>query len=232
MIARSTLSQKTVSPLAKQRLCYGDYTESTYTRANRAELGLERTQLAVAAVGPHFYGGRQMKQHKAAWITVLALLFFAVGARAQTAPQAAVSPSSDPKNIQAYIDLLRADVRQQKAEMMGAVMQLSAADAAKFWPIYEQYDEELAKLNDQRVANIQDYANSYNQMTDAKADELIQKAMSYRKQRAELLAKTYESVKQACGGITAARFVQVEEQLLLIIDLQIDSSLPVVGQSS
>jgi len=173
-----------------------------------------------------------MKQQKAAWITVLALLFFAVGARAQTAPQATVSPSSDPKNIQAYIDLLRADVRQQKAEMMGEVMQLSAADAAKFWPIYEQYDEDLAKLNDQRVANIEEYASSYDQMTDAKADELIQKALSYRKQRAELLAKTYESVKQALGGITAARFIQVEDQLLLIIDLQIDSSLPVVGQSS
>ena len=76
------------------------------------------------------------------------------------AQQAAVSPSSDPQNIQAYIDLLRADVRQQKAEMMGAVMQLSAADAAKFWPIYEQYDEELAKLNDQRVANIKEYAST------------------------------------------------------------------------
>jgi hypothetical protein len=46
------------------------------------------------------------------------------------------------------------------------------------------------------------------------------------------LAKYYELVKQALGGITAARFVQVEDQLLLIIDLQIDSSLPVVGQSS
>jgi hypothetical protein len=173
-----------------------------------------------------------MKQQKAAWVMVLALLFFAVGALAQTTPQATVSASSDPKNIQAYIDLLRADVRQQKAEMMGAVMQLSAADAAKFWPIYEQYDEELAKLNDQRVANIQEYASSYDQMTDEKADELIQKAMSYRKQRAELLAKTYESVKQTLGGVTAARFIQVEEQLLLIIDLQIDSSLPIVGQSS
>ncbi len=173
-----------------------------------------------------------MKQQKAAWIMLLGLLFFAGGAAAQTAPQATASPSSDPKNIQAYIDLLRTDVRQQKAEMMGAVMQLSAADAAKFWPIYEQYDEELAKLNDQRVANIQEYASSYDQMTDEKADELIQKAMSYRKQRAELLAKTYESVKQTLGGVTAARFVQVEEQLLLIIDLQIDSSLPVVGRSS
>jgi hypothetical protein len=173
-----------------------------------------------------------MKKQKAAWIMVLVLLFFALGARAQTGQQSTAAPSSDPQNIQAYIDLLRGDVRQQKAEMVGEVMQLSAADAAKFWPIYEEYDVELAKLNDQRVANIEEYASTYDQMTDAKADELMQKAMSYRKQRSELLAKSYESVKQALGGITAARFVQVEDQLLLIIDLQIDSSLPVVGQNS
>jgi hypothetical protein len=173
-----------------------------------------------------------MRKQKADWIVVVAVLLCALAAQAQASQPATVPPSSDPQNIQAYIDLLRADVRQQKAEMVGEVIQLSAADAAKFWPIYEQYDEELAKLNDQRVANIEEYSSSYNQMTDAKADELIQKALSYRKQRSELLAKTYENMKQALGGITAARFIQVEDQLLLIIDLQIDSSLPVVGQSS
>ena len=50
--------------------------------------------------------------------------------------------------------------------------------------------------------------------------------------RSELLAKYYDRVKQSLGGITAARFVQVENQLLLIIDLQIVSSLPLVGGSS
>jgi len=32
--------------------------------------------------------------------------------------------------------------------------------------------------------------------------------------------------------VTAARFAMVEHQLLLVIDLQIDSSLPIVGQGS
>jgi hypothetical protein len=173
-----------------------------------------------------------MKKQNAAGIMVLAFLVFAPAVFAQASVPASASADSDSQNIQAYVDLLRADVRQQKAEMVGAVMQLSAADAAKFWPIYEQYDAELAKLNDLRIANIKEYASTYDQMTDAKADELMQKAMSYRKQRAELLAKYYELVKQALGGIEAARFVQVEDQLLLIIDLQIDSSLPVVGQGS
>jgi hypothetical protein len=152
----------------------------------------------------------------------------APAAKTPVSPEAA----AQKKNMQAYIDLLRKDVRQQKAEIMGSVMVLSADDATKFWPIYSEYDVELTKLNDQRVENIKEYARTYNQMTDEKADELIQKSLAYQKQRAELLAKTYERVKQAIGGVTAARFAQVEHQLLLIIDLQIASSLPVVGQGS
>ena len=59
--------------------------------------------------------------------------------------------------MQEYIDLLRIDVRQQKAEIMGAVMALNAQDAAKFWPIYSDYDAQLTKLNDQRVQTIKEY---------------------------------------------------------------------------
>ena len=158
---------------------------------------------------------------------------------AQAQPQspkpkvAAASPEdkTQKENTDAYIALLRRNVRQEKSEIMGAMMALSAPDAAKFWPIYSEYDEALRKLNDQRVANIKEYAANYNQMTDEEADKLVQNAMSYQKQRQELLGQTYEKVKQALGGITAARFAMVEHQILSIIDLQIISSLPVVGQN-
>ena len=156
-------------------------------------------------------------------------------ARAQTetqkpAAKAAVSSeqqTTKEKNTDAYVALLRRDVRQEKAEIMGATLALSAQDSAKFWPIYSNYDTELAKLNDQRIANIKEYAQQYNDMTDDEADKLIQSGISYHRQRAELLAKTYEQVKQALGGITAARFVMVEQQLLTLIDLEVLSALPV-----
>ena len=125
--------------------------------------------------------------------------------------------------------MLREDVNAEKAKLLGAVMQFDAEDAAKFWPIYRDYDSELKKVNDLRVANILEYSRSYNTMTDEKADQLIKNAMVYQKQRDELLGKYYERVKQELGAVTAARFVQVEHQLLTIIDLRIASSLPVVS---
>jgi hypothetical protein len=182
-----------------------------------------------------------MKSLNRAFLAIL--LFSALLAvplcRAQTAAQntaikSAATPETDAqkKNTMAYIDLLRRNVRQDKAEIMGSVMALNAADAAKFWPIYSDYDTQLAKLNDQRIQNIKEYAQSYNDMTDQKADELIQKSLTYQRLREELVVATYDKMKQALGAITAARFLQVEHQLLLIIDLQIDSALPVVGQTS
>ena len=142
---------------------------------------------------------------------------------------AAMRTAPNTQNLNAYIKLLRQDVRSQKSSVMSEVMQLDPDEAAKFWPIYRDYDAELTKVNDLRIANIKEYADSYNQLTDAKADELIHNAMAYQKQRAELLAKYYERMKQEMGSITAARFVQVEYQLLLVIDLQIDSVLPIAG---
>ena len=154
-------------------------------------------------------------------------------AQTKRTPQTVAKPSveeTEKKNIQAYIDLIRSNVRQEKAQILGAVMVLDAAEAAKFWPIYSEFDAELSKLNNLRSDNIQEYARTYTEMTDDKADELIKRALSYQQQRSELLGKYYERVKQELRAITAARFVQVENQLLLIIDLQIVSSLPIVGQ--
>jgi glutamyl/glutaminyl-tRNA synthetase len=147
-------------------------------------------------------------------------------------PAATSDPDTHKQNMDAYLALMRREVQQEKAEIMGATMALNAQDAAKFWPIYSEYDSELTKLNDQRVANIKEYSQNYAQLSDEEADKLIQKSMTYQKQRAELLAQTYEKVKQALGGVTAARFAMVEHQILTIIDLQIIEGLPIAGQGN
>ena len=81
---------------------------------------------------------------------------------------------------------------------------------------------------DQRLGVIKDYADNYGALTDQKANELILKALDLRLERNGLLRKYYERVRDAFSAKMAAKFVQVENQLLLILDLQISSSLPIV----
>ena len=158
-----------------------------------------------------------------------ALLICSSAALAQSAPAAtSASGGTSKQNIAEDIKLLRKDVRAQKAQIMGAAMGLDEAQGKKFWPIYKDYDKQLAKLNDVRLGNIIEYAKTYDTMTENKADELVNGAIAYRKKRLELLANTYDKVRAALGAPLAARFLQVEDTLLNLIDLQIQSNLPLM----
>ncbi|MFN8006378.1 MAG: hypothetical protein U0V70_05025 [Terriglobia bacterium] len=171
------------------------------------------------------------------WVAVVLLLTTTVlGQSAQkgkTERPAAAAPSGKvPNNVdlnlRAYIELLRSDVRKQKAVIIGEVMQFDAEDAAKFWPIYKEYEAELTRGGDTRLALVKKYADNYENMTDAIADELVSGALRLEQERHDLKLKYYERFKQAVGTITAARFLQVENQLLMLLDLQVAASLPVV----
>jgi hypothetical protein len=130
-------------------------------------------------------------------------------------------------NLAAYAELLRSDVRTLKTAILTEVMGFTATEDAAFWPIYREYDLELSKLGDERVALIADYASHYESLTDATADQLATRALALEAKRQALKQKYYERVKMALSPRTAMRFLQVEHQLLLLVDLQIAASLPV-----
>ena len=179
-----------------------------------------------------------MKWRATGWLLIFTLVpCWARAGGQETAPkttedQTAASTETEKRNLQEYMTLLRENLAQEKAQILGGVMQLTPAQAAKFWPIYDEYDTELNKLNDLRLENIKSYAREYSQMTDEKADQLTNQAIDFQRRRTDLLSKYYERVKGALGATKAAQFLQVEHQLLSLIDLQIDQRLPIVGQGS
>jgi hypothetical protein len=131
-------------------------------------------------------------------------------------------------NLTAYAELLRSDVQAQKVAILTEVMNFTEAEDAAFWPIYREYDLEMAKLGDERIAMIAEYAKNYSNLTDATAEKLAAKALDLEARRQALKAKYFDRLKTALSPRTALRFLQVEHQLLLIIDLQISAALPIV----
>lgn len=162
------------------------------------------------------------------FLCAAALALMSTTASSAQPPAASSANDTRESNLRAYVELLRSDVRGQKVAVLTDVMQFTEAEDAAFWPIYREYELELAKLNDERVTLIKDYAARYDSITDEVADSLIRKALDLEARRHSLKAKVYERVKTALSAKTAARFIQVEHQLLAILDLQIASSLPIV----
>jgi len=126
------------------------------------------------------------------------------------------------------IELMRSDLRTQKKAIITQAMHLSEEQADKFWPVYSEYEAGLTKLNDQRVQLIQDYAASYNSMTDKSAKDLIARSFKLQEARTSLLKKYVSKMGKAVDVKSAARWAQVEHAVDSAIDLQIASELPLL----
>ena len=161
-------------------------------------------------------------------IAVLGLGLAAVTAVWAQNKQVQAQDESQRLNTQAYIQLLRTDLKTQKESIIKEAMQLNDQQAAAFWPIYKQYDAEQTKLGDEKLAIIQDYSANFMNMTDEKADELAQRVMQLDEKRLALREKYYGITKKAIPPVLAVRFFQVENQIQLITDLQIASNLPII----
>ncbi len=130
--------------------------------------------------------------------------------------------------IDAYIELLRSDARTQKVAVVAEALQLTDEESTAFWPVHREYELELSKIIDDRIELIKNYAQNYDNLTNEKAKELARKVFALEKRRTKLKKKYFKKFEKALSAIIAAKFIQVESQINLLIDLQIASELPLI----
>jgi hypothetical protein len=166
----------------------------------------------------------------AAILVLLAMSGLGTSGRTSQAPPPSTLDERDAKslNLTAYAELLRSDVRAEKVAILTEVMAFTEAEDKAFWPIHREYETEMAALGDERVTLIADYAKGYSTMTDAVAQALATRALDLEAKRHAVKAKYHDRFAKALSPRTSLRFLQVEHQLQLIIDLQISAALPIV----
>ncbi|TEU03337.1 MAG: hypothetical protein E3J22_08845 [Candidatus Aminicenantes bacterium] len=129
-----------------------------------------------------------------------------------------------------YIELLRQDIKKDKVEIITVVMDFTEEQVGIFWPIYREYDLELTKIGDERLAMIKDYAEHYQTLTDEKAKELMEKVFQLQQKRVKLRRAYFKKMDKVLPSKVVAKFFQLEHQIILLLDLQIASELPLIDE--
>ena len=132
------------------------------------------------------------------------------------------------KDVDAYVELLKSDVRTQKVAIISKALQFTNEESSAFWPVHREYELELSKIIDDRIELINNYVQNYDNLTDEKARELARKVFALEKKRTKLKKKYFKRFERALSATIAAKFIQVENQINLLIDLQIASKLPLI----
>jgi hypothetical protein len=148
------------------------------------------------------------------------------------AAQTATKAPADPANIRAEIDkaveALRKDARAGKADILGKTMELDSKQAAAFWPVYKQYEAEAQTLGDERLGIIQDLAEHFDTLDDAKAKALLDRQMALEEKKLALRKKYKDEMLKVLPAKTVARFFQVDSRLNKLVELTVASEIPLV----
>ena len=128
----------------------------------------------------------------------------------------------------AYVELLRSDVKTQRVAIVTEVMQFDDSTSAIFWPIYREYELESSQIGDDLLGLIKDYAASYDALTEEQAKALAERSFKIDDAQLKLKKKYFKKFQKELGSVIAAKFTQIENQIGLLIDLQIAQSLPLI----
>ena len=128
------------------------------------------------------------------------------------------------------IQILRSDIRADKTKLVSENMEFSDSEAKAFWPVYQSYETDLTNLNNEKVLLIKEYANSYDHMTDEEATSLTARNLALEKKRIDLKEHYFKRFSKVVPAKTAARFMQVDNRIDLLLNVQLASAIPLVAK--
>jgi hypothetical protein len=128
------------------------------------------------------------------------------------------------------MQILRDKIRADKKLVVATNMELTESEAKGFWPIYDQYQKDLQKIN-QRVANLlENYADDFRgkSLTDDKAKKLINEAVSIDEAEANLKSTYAPKLSKVLPVSKVARYLQIENKIRAVVKYDIASGVPLV----
>ena len=89
---------------------------------------------------------------------------------------------------------------------------LTDTEAQKFWPVYEEFTEQLVMINNDKYALIKEYAQNYGTMTDAQADNWTQRILAVDANVSALRQKYWKNFSQVLPPKKTALYEHVESR--------------------
>ena len=138
------------------------------------------------------------------------------------------SQQTSQVSLDQQINMLRQDLRSQRKQIVAQNMNLSDTEAEKFWPLYDQYIGDLVQINNEKYDVIKEYAQ-VDSLTDEQADTLAKRWLTVDDNVNALRLKYFPKFRAELSAKQTARFYQIDRRVQMLIELQLASSLPLVG---
>ncbi|HSE90221.1 MAG TPA: hypothetical protein VLJ79_28695 [Candidatus Binatia bacterium] len=128
------------------------------------------------------------------------------------------------------MQILRDKIKADKKLVVATNMELTESEAKGFWPIYDQYQKDLQKIN-RRIANLlESYAADFRgkTLTDEKAKKLIEEAVAIEQAEANLKSSYAPKLSKVLPVRKVARYLQIENKIRAVVKYELATGVPLV----
>lgn len=128
------------------------------------------------------------------------------------------------------LEITDEELKADKKLIVAKYMELTESEAKTFWPVYEEYQKDLQKLNERLRSLLQSYATEYqsNSLSDDKAKKLLDEWIALDKDEASHRKIYAEKVLKVLPAKKAARYVQIENEFRVLLKYHLAATVPLV----
>jgi hypothetical protein len=126
------------------------------------------------------------------------------------------------------IKMLRAEIGQNRRDVVAASMLLTKSEGDIFWPLYDQYRAERQQLGDQKVSLITDFIANRDSMSEEQAEKLTQEALDIEKKKIAIKEDYVAKMSKVLSPRTVARFFQIDNKLDAVVDVELAARVPLI----
>jgi hypothetical protein len=128
------------------------------------------------------------------------------------------------------MQILRDKIKADKKLLVATNMELTESEAKGFWPIYDEYQNDLQKINRRIVGLLESYAVDFRDksLTDDKAKKLIDEAVAIEAAEANLKSTYVPKLSKALPVKKVARYLQIENKIRAVVRYDLAQGVPLV----
>jgi hypothetical protein len=128
------------------------------------------------------------------------------------------------------MEILRQKIKADKKLVVAQNLNLTDAEGAKFWPVYDAYQKDLQQINQRLAAAILAYADAYNEgpVSNETAKKLLDEYLTIDDAEAKLKSATTPKILAALPAVKAARYIQIENKIRAVVRYELAAAIPLV----
>ena len=127
-----------------------------------------------------------------------------------------------------YMEIVRSTIKTEKKALIAEVMELTDEESSAFWPVYNEFEENMYKLNTDYFNIVMEFADNYENMSAEKATDILNKVSKYSLDKEKLKKKYIKKIMKVLSPQKTLRFMQASSKIEVMIDAQLASEIPLL----